>query len=180
VTDEVAQTMQRQLSLNAAENVSDFDEIGAATTTTSCSENEMESGDADGGGGGNTNQSGTGTADDEGSQPTPQQEQQQVGHHSPISNHCFKVCRKCKKLRDQQQQNQQKRTKDHQQQKIKQQSKIDTGLQTDNQPIFQIQMREKSMAGQRKMCWQRARESNPERQFQYENKFRLFPTCGCN
>jgi hypothetical protein len=73
---QLANSIQSQLSLNTAENVSDFDEIGAATTTTSCSENELEIT------GGEkvtiTTRSGTGTADDEDSQPTPQQEQQQV------------------------------------------------------------------------------------------------------
>ena len=69
--------MRRQLSLNVAENASDFEEIGAATTTTSCSENELDSAAV----GGVTTRSGTGTADDEDSQPTPQQveQQQQVG-----------------------------------------------------------------------------------------------------
>jgi hypothetical protein len=73
---QLANSIQSQLSLNTAENVSDFDEIGAATTTTSCSENELES--AGGEKVAITTRSGTGTADDEDSQPTPQQEQQQV------------------------------------------------------------------------------------------------------
>jgi hypothetical protein len=167
ITKYVVQSMQRQLSLTVAENASDFDEIGAATTTTSCSENEeldMATGE------GVLTRSGTGTADDEGSQSMAQQEQQQVGRgegeagSNTDASPFLKICRKCRRLRDQTQ----KRAKGEEQESGPKQ-RVDTGLQTDSQAPAQVQ---KKPLEQRKMCWQRARESNAERRFQYENKFR--------
>uniref|UniRef100_A0A915NCF5 non-specific serine/threonine protein kinase n=1 Tax=Meloidogyne javanica TaxID=6303 RepID=A0A915NCF5_MELJA len=170
----MAQSMQNfAITTTAVENTnavsSDYDELGgAATTTTSCSENELDpSGRVSRSR--PTIRSGTGTADDEDSQPTPQQEQHQV-------------CRKCRRLRDQtHQQQQQKRVKDQQIYHLKQkkpQQRIDTALQTDlgNDYNFvglgrQFKRSSTLPPEQRRMCWQNARESNPERRFQYENKF---------
>jgi len=105
----------------------------------------------------------------------------------------LKVCRKCRRHRDQNHQQQQKRVnKDHQQnpqqittQRVKihaQPRVVDTGLQTDIQQQPQIinlplALRQQnggpsSITEQKKMCWQRERETNVERRFQYENKFR--------
>jgi hypothetical protein len=161
--DQQPQQIERQLSLTTGENASDFDEIGAATTTTSCSENEM---DMVGGevAGGVMTRSGTGTADDEDSQPMPPQEQQPL------------ACRKCRRLRDQTQQQQQKKAKDshfrHQQKIVE---SVDQGLQTEqprpSKPIA-AGIGNEHKPELKKMCWQKARESNPERRFQYENKFR--------
>ncbi|KAL7071563.1 hypothetical protein ACQ4LE_009454 [Meloidogyne hapla] len=169
----MAQSIQSfTITTTAVENTnavnSDYDELGgAATTTTSCSENELDPG-ARISRSGPAIRSGTGTADDEDSQPTPQQEQHQV-------------CRKCRRLRDQtHQQQQQKRVKEQQNYHLKQkksQQRVDTALQTDLGNDYNIgggrQFKRSSTLPpeQRRMCWQNARESNPERRFQYENKF---------
>lgn len=177
VTKFVVASIQRQLSLNVGETPSsDIDEIGAATTTTSCSENEMDSGGA----GCVTTRSGTGTADDEDSQPTPQQEQQQQQQQQQI-------CRKCRRLRDQnnqkrvmkEQEKQQRSPGEQQQQQTSGNSnRVDMGLQTDfvllehhHQQKQSLPMEKQQQQQSRKMCWQSARESNAERRFQYENKF---------
>jgi hypothetical protein len=105
----------------------------------------------------------------------------------------LKVSRKCRRHRDQNHQQQQKRVikeQHHPQnpqqittQRVKihaQPRVVDTGLQTDlpqqiiNLPLTLMRQQKggPSAAEQRKMCWQKERETNVERRFQYENKFR--------
>ncbi|KAL3090580.1 hypothetical protein niasHS_005492 [Heterodera schachtii] len=195
---------------NCAGVSSDADEMGAATTTTtSCSENEMLALDSAGGGDGDdrladssraAESSATGEICSIGPAVSDGDDELTADSHPALlqQDQPPPVCRKCRRLRDQQ--NQHKRSQLHQplqpqqQQRIvvvspkrmeKKQHEIEQQqqqhqqqklhqlllLQSQQQQQQQQQQQHQQPEQQRKMCWQQARDSNPERRFQYENRF---------
>uniref|UniRef100_A0A183BZT5 Protein kinase domain-containing protein n=1 Tax=Globodera pallida TaxID=36090 RepID=A0A183BZT5_GLOPA len=153
VTRVVASTMQRLSMKVAAENGtgSDIEEVGAATTTTSCSDNELLL-DSGGGGGCMTGRGGESSATGE--------LRSVVG--TAVSDGDDEL------TADSQPMPQQKRSQQQQQQ---QQRAISPPPQQPKRVEQSLQTEALLLMPPHKMCWQQARDSNPERRFQYENRF---------